>query len=226
MKIFYTSYFKRDLANETKNLYLGYYGLRNGEFKKELKTENIFTNFHSSPINGYYIAQGINFNETGVQLSLNIPETDSSFYYTEHLKEERIDPEKDVPFQSYYQAISFYYVDLTSPILNEIKPAFILFENFNKNDLVFEDLSLLTLKNIITIPSLPDKKCNLIYSQAGLIEFFEGNSNFFESTKYIGSKISYGSRDFIESKLDKDFRDLHSGYYRTSLINKYGLKLY
>lgn len=219
MKIFYTENFKNDLKNETKNLYLGYYGLRHGDFKKPLKDENLVVGIQSSPVDGYYTAQGLSFLDSGIQLSIDVPSNDNSFYYAE----------KGVGKEtSYYQLIIFYYTDLTSPISDNIQVAFILFEEFNKNTLKFENLNLVTRKNIITIPSLPDKKCTLTFAQSDLTEFLEGETIHIK-TLFRGSSDSYASREYIEKKLDEDYREDPGGkakYYRTSLINKYGLKLY
>lgn len=219
MKVFYTKSFRNDLKNETKNLYLSYYGLRYGEFKKNLDEESVLTIKQSSPIIGYYVAQGLDFLDSGVQLSIDVPSTDNSFYYAENGVGKEM---------SYYQLIIFYYTDLTSPISDNIQIAFILFENFNKENLDFEGLNLITRKNIITIPSLPDKKCALTFTQSDLTEFLEGET-LHTKTLFKGGANSYAAREYVEKKLDESYREDPGGkakYYRTSLINKYGLKLY
>jgi hypothetical protein len=219
MKIFYTKQFKDDLKNETKNLYLGYYGLRHGNFKRQLESKNLVMGIQSSPLSGYYVAQGLDYLESGIQLSIDVPSNDNSFYYTEG------GVGKDT---SYYQLIIFYYTDLTSPISDNIQVAFILFEDFNNDTLNFENLNLVTRKNIITIPSLPDRKCTLTFAQSDLTEFLEGETIHIK-TLFRGSSDSYASREYIEKKLDEDYREdsnRKAKYYRTSLINKYGLKLY
>ena len=119
MKIFYTDHFKEDLKNETKKLYLGYYGLRHGSFKKALTSDNLVMGIQSSPISGFYIAQGLEY-------------SDSGFYYTES----GVGKES-----SYYQVIIFYYSDLTSPISDNIQVAFILFSDFDNANLEFKDKS-------------------------------------------------------------------------------------
>ena len=92
-------------------------------------------------------------------------------------------------------------------------------------------MNLVTLKNIITIPDLPNKKCNLEFTKDSLVEFLEGESLIVKTSSegVLSSNPNdskYCSREVIETRLDDEFRNYLTGYYRTSLINKYGLKLY
>lgn len=219
MKIFYTDHFKEDLKNETKKLYLGYYGLRHGSFKKALTSDNLVMGIQSSPISGFYIAQGLEYSDSGIQLSIDVPSNDNSFYYTES----GVGKES-----SYYQVIIFYYSDLTSPISDNIQVAFILFSDFDNANLEFKGLNLVTRKTIITIPSLPNKKCSLTFTNSDLTEFLEEES-ITTRTLLKGGKEEYMAREYVEKSLDKDYREDSNNkakYYRTSLINKFGLKLY
>lgn len=219
MKIFYTDHFKEDLKNETKNLYLSYYGLRHGDFKKPLESKYLVPGIQSSPTSGFYVAQGLDYLDSGVQLSIDVPSNDNSFYYTEN----GVGKES-----SYYQVIIFYYTDLTSPISDNIQVAFILFNDFDKDKQEFIGLNLTTRKIIITIPSLPNKKCDLTFTQSDLTEFLEEES-ILVKTRFRGGEDVYAAREYVEKSLDENYREdsnKKAKYYRTSLINKYGLKLY
>lgn len=215
MNIYYTREFLEDISKETKRIQLSKYGLKNKtlgfDTLEKVTTED---EIKSSPIDGYYIAQGVKFGEKGIQLSLDVPSTDSSFYNA---------GDSVNKLESYYQAIIFYYTDLTSLSPDKVKTAFILYENFDNGS--FSKLNLSTLKNIITIRELPNKKCELIFEQSDVTEFLESESLYVPTTR-TGEGNSYTSRDYIETKLDTEYNEDSQPYFGTVRINKYGLKIY
>lgn len=229
MKIFYTDHFKEALKNETKNIYLGSYGLRHGDFKNTLESKNLIMGIQSSPTSGFYTAQGLDYSDSGIQLSIDVPSNDNSFYYTENgVGKDTSDSSEDSKNNSYYQVIIFYYTDLTSPVSDNIQVAFILFNDFDPDEKKFFGLNLVTRKIIITIPSLPNRRCKLTFSQSDITEFLEEESVSIK-TLFRGGEEIFASREYIEKSLDENYREDTNNkakYYRTSLINKYGLNLY
>lgn len=215
MNIYYTEDFKNAISKETKKIHLGKYGLRNrnlGYLTLEEVTADM--EIKSSPVSGYYNAQTVNYGDSGIQISIDVPSTDNSFYNAENGVDKNT---------SYYQALVFYYTDSTSPFPDQVKIAFILYQNFNNG--LFSGLNLSTLKNIITIRELPERKCDLIFEQSDLTEFLESEFLYIPTTR-TGSKSSYVSREYVETKLDTEYNMDSQPYFGTVRINKYGLKLY
>ena len=106
MKIFYTNKFKEVLTKPYKQIELGKYKLRGGNNTgfNELTSDNIesrqFLSTTSPTSTGdeenYYTAQIIEYNN-GLQISLEVPETDHSIYINDPLTN-----------KTYYQIFLFY----------------------------------------------------------------------------------------------------------------------
>ncbi len=221
MKIFYTEDFKNCIKDSSKMIDLRYYGLRHGEFNSELVDDKIDLEFKSSPSNGFYTASGLLYGDSGIQLSIEVPETDSSFYYVESDTKEK---------ESYYQAIIFYF---TENKLDVLKPAFIIFGDYQYDPEtkkgLFSGLNLTSLRNIITIKELPSRCCSFTFYQDDLVERLENKTLFLETNREGNDDSIYGSKIYIETKLDlvsREDSNKKTGYFRTPRINNFGLKLY
>ena len=223
MKIFYTNKFKEVLTKPYKQIELGKYKLRGGNNTgfNELTSDNIesrqFLSTTSPTSTGdeenYYTAQIIEYNN-GLQISLEVPETDHSIYINDPLTN-----------KTYYQIFLFYFTENKTTSL-----AFILFENFNEGS--FHGLEYNSNKLIITLPNF-NRKCNLILDQNQLTSTLENNwGQKLDNVTSIGKDIiSQGNKyvsvisweKFWVENMSKE-NDLN--WIETVFLNNFGLKIY
>lgn len=219
MKIFYTKKFKEEISKPYRQIELGKYKLRHGEdvgFDK-LTSENVTSwNFLSacSPTSfeeeNYYSSQFVDYKD-GLQISLEIPDSDSSLYNT-----------------SFYQIFLFYF---TIQGENESSLAFLVFEDFN--DSKFSGFNLTSKRNIITIPEL-NWKCNFIFSQSEHTEILEdpwgqklGQTTALEKDKIYTEDNEYVSVDsWRKLWVDKISTEGDTDWIETVYLNNFGLKIY
>ncbi len=222
MKIFFTKNFREALDKPYKQIQLGKYKLRGGTdtgFTK-LTSKNVTSSDFLSTTSPtsfdeekYYTAQLVKYNG-GLQISLEIPETDNSIYEVNEYDE------------SYYQVLLFYYTDISESSL-----AFLIFENFE--DGVFSGLNLTSRKNLITTPSF-NWKCNLILNQSditGLLEDEWGqestNVTALEKDKKYTEEVEYVSTDsWSKLWVDSISTEGDTDWIETVYLNNFGLKIY
>lgn len=219
MKIFYTKKFKEEILKPYNQIELGKYKLRYGEnvgFDK-LTSENVNSwDFLSacSPTSidkeKYYNAQFIDYNN-GLQISLDIPDTDSSLYTS-----------------GFYQIFLFYFTIYGE---NESSLAFLVFEDFK--DSKFSGFNLTSRRNIITIPEL-SWKCNFIFSQSDYTKLLEdpwgqklNNTTALEKDKKYTEENEYVSVDsWRKLWVDKISEEGETDWIETIYLNNFGLKIY
>ena len=222
MKIFYTKKFKEELEKPYRQLVLGKYKLRNGEVLFDKLTSDNVTSWDflssCSPTSfgeeRFYYSQAVKYNR-GIQLSLEIPETDASVY-TKAGKD------------SFYQVILFYFTDTTT---DKSSLAFLVFEDFGKNG--FSGLNITSRRNIITIPEL-SWKCSLEFYESEFTNILENpwgqglnemtalgkDKKYTEDYEYIS--VDSWKRFFI----DKISSEGETDWIETVYINNFGLKIY
>ena len=217
MKIFYTSGFKTALSIPYNNVRLGKYKLQEGN-RLDPDTTTLTTGVaeklvaSSSPTNGYYNAQIIEVGE-GLQLSLDIPESDQSLYV--------YGPGSDQ--DSLYQVILFFYEDDAKGE----KLAFLLYDKFE--DRVFTGLNLTSRKNIINIPRL-DRKCNLILEQSDVTKILESDSPV--EIRPVTGKENPEDEDYYSKYswekywVDSISKEHDLRWTETTFLNNFGLKIY
>ena len=229
MKIFYTKKFKEVLDKPYKQIQLGKYKLRRGDevgFDK-LTSENVTSREFlsaASPTSfqgeNFYNAQFVEYSG-GLQISLEIPETDASTYEISASKNDH-----------FYQVFLFYFTDgTTHETSSSSSLAFLVFEDFK--DSVFSGLQLTSRKNIITTPEF-SWKCNFIFNQSEYTELLENpwgqeiaDVTALEKDKKYTDDYSYVSLDSWERLwIDNVSTEEDLDWIETVYINNFGLKIY
>ena len=229
MKIFYTKKFKEVLDKPYKQIQLGKYKLRRGDevgFDK-LTSENVTSREFlsaASPTSfqgeNFYNAQFVEYSG-GLQISLEIPETDASIYEISASKNDH-----------FYQVFLFYFTDVTTHETSSSSSlAFLVFEDFK--DSVFSGLQLTSRKNIITTPKF-SWKCNFIFNQSEYTELLENpwgqeiaDVTALEKDKKYTDDYSYVSLDSWERLwIDNVSTEEELDWIETVYINNFGLKIY
>ena len=228
MKIFFTKKFREVLEKPYKQIQLGKYKLRGGEdvgFSK-LTSENVTSREFlsaSSPTSfggeNYYTSQLVRYNG-GLQISLEIPETDASIY------------EVNSSNESYYQIFLFYFTDVTKVSeASSSSLAFLIFENFDGK--VFSGLDISSRRNIITTPPF-NWKCNFILEQSDYTKILENEwgqeltkVTALEKDKKYTEEDEYISVDsWSKFWVDKISTEGDLDWIETVYLNNFGLKIY
>lgn len=228
MKIFFTKNFREVIDKSYKQIQLGKYKIRSGTdigFTK-LTSENVTsreflsaaspTSFGSE---NYYSAQIVDY-MGGLQLSLEIPETDASMY------------EVNIYNESYYQIFLFYFTDVT--LVSEAPKsslAFLIFENFDGK--IFSGLDLSSRRNIITTPSF-NWNCNFIYNQSDQTELLENEwgqdvikvTALEKDKKYTENKEYVSTESWSKFWVDNISTEGDLDWIETVYLNNFGLKIY
>lgn len=221
MKILYTKKFKEVLSQPWGNISLGKVKLRGGtntgltrqDISKIIEIPYSFSVTESTQRT--YNSEVIRLPKGGIQIYLDIPEEDQSFYSSEY----------------YYQALLFFFTDLMT---NKDSLAFVCYEDIKylegqetspKDDVVFTGLTLNTRKNIITLPNF-SWNCNISFSQSEVIKFLESSVGNLEVSPY-SSGIGYASKDSWKAWIvDSLSEGSLTPWIETTYINKYGIKIY
>lgn len=214
MKVLYTKNFKEKLSQPWSNISLGKVKLREGTNTGLTKqnTEKIMEfpdSFFKFATRETYNSEIIELPEGGIQIFLDIPDENQSFY--------------DESFR--YQVLMFFYTDL---LTDTESLAFVCYENieYSTEDKVkFTGLKLTSQKNIITFPNLTWSG-NINFSQSEVIKFLESKEGNLDINPYL-SGIGFTSKDSWKAwVIDSISERTLTPWIETTYINNYGIKVY